>query len=255
MSLLHVDDLTLVKDGRTILDAVNLQMSPGSFQLVIGPNGAGKSSLLKCILGIWTDFSGRVMLQGRDVADMNQRERARNMAYVPQTLDLNFNLDVGEFMQCARFAYDEPGSAGVEIIREAMSLTETEYLRDAFLDEISGGERQRVLIAAALVQEPKLLILDEPGNFLDPKHRLELARLLKTLYTERELAILMVSHDWNPYLHLGPSIMGLKQGRRIFLGAWGVVRENMAQLFDCEFEFLEAMGQVICLPRHLDAAR
>ncbi len=233
MSLLTLEGLSLDLHGKQILEGVDHDLEEGAFQLLLGPNGAGKSSLLKCILGLHA-YRGQITLDGRPLGALKARERARLVAYVPQFLDLQFNLDVAGFLALSRYAYEETAATRERIIQEALSQTETAHLIDAFLDELSGGERQRVLIAAALAQRPRLLLLDEPSTAMDPGHRRDLVDLLARLNREGQ-AMLVVTHDWNDYVHHNPKVTALKQGRKIFDCMANELRDHLTSLYDCDF--------------------
>jgi iron complex transport system ATP-binding protein len=247
MSLLQIEGLTLDLHGKRILENIDHRLEEGEFQLVIGPNGAGKSSLLKCMLGLYA-FSGTIRLDGRPLARLGARERARLVAYVPQFLELQFNLDVAGFMALSRYAYDEPAATRDKIIEEALAQTETTQMVGAFLDELSGGERQRVMIAAALAQRPRLLLLDEPSTAMDPAHRRDLVALLARLNREGQ-TLLVVTHDWNEYVHLNPKVTALKQGRKAIECQASQLRDHLEPLFGCAFNHYREGDAWISLTR------
>ena len=249
MSILEVRDLSLELGGRLILNHLNLAIAEGTIQLIIGPNGAGKSSLLKSILGL-NRYQGQIVIGGLENEKINAAQRARFVAYVPQSLELQFNLDVRSFLNLSRYAFDgESPSERYAIIEEVLEQTETAHLTEAFLDELSGGERQRVLIAAALVQRPRLLLLDEPTTAMDPGHRRDLVQLLARLHKQEKMTLLLVTHDWNEYLHLNPSILALKDGEVSFTcGAHGL-KEYLDDLFGCGFLHVKCEDHWLSVPR------
>lgn len=248
--MLQIQDLSLTLGTRNILQGVNLSLDEGDIQLVIGPNGVGKSSLLKCILGLH-HYSGHVALEGQPAMALSARERARKIAYVPQFLDLQFNLDVRSFLELSRFAHDpEPPAQRNAIIEEALRQTETFHLSQSFLDELSGGERQRVLIAAALAQKPRLLILDEPSTAMDPGHRRDLVQLLERLHRQEKLTMLVVTHDWNEYMHLNPSILALKEGSVAFQCKADTLKDHLEDLFGCGFQHIQSGSHWLSIPRY-----
>ena len=251
MSLIDVRHLSLHLGGKTILDDVNMSMNPQELLMIIGPNGAGKSSLLKCLLALFDQYAGEIYIDGRQNRKLPPRARARLLGYVPQFLELQFNLDVLSFLELSRFAHDEESPrARSEIIEECLSRTETTHLKHAFLDQLSGGERQRVMIAAALAQQPRVLLLDEPSQSLDPAHRVELANLLGRLHREEKLAIVIVTHDWNELLHLEPQVMALKNGRVAFRTDTDALHDQLEDLFECGFHRLYVEGRPLSLPRN-----
>lgn len=248
--MIEVNDLSLNLGDRAILKNVSLKVEDGDFQLIIGPNGAGKTSLLKCLLGLHTHYTGTILLNGQRNADLTGRERARLVAWTPQLLELQFNLDVESFMALSRFAHNDTGAERRAVIERSLERTGVAHMKDAFLDELSGGERQRVLIAAALAQEPKLLILDEPNQALDPSHRVELIHLLKRLYEEKGLTILVVTHDWNAFSTLNPAVLALKEGEIAFSCRSSELPDHLPTLFDCGFNHFTSDGSLISVPKY-----
>ncbi len=244
--LVNAQKVTLVRDRRRILDEVSFSIEPGSVQVLIGPNGAGKTSLLRCMIGYVTDFQGHMHIQDRDIRAIAPRQRAQLMGYVPQSLDMDFNLDVRGFMECARFARDaQPDRKAID---RCLDMTETTSFANAYLDELSGGERQRVMIAAALAQEPKLLLLDEPNAHLDPRHQSDLVSLLERL-VEDNMTLIIVAHDWNPFLHLNPTFLALKSGKLFHQGQWQSLHPKLESLYDCPFEHWQLENRTRAFPR------
>ncbi len=249
MNLLDVKHLRLTLDRRLVLDDINFSLQRGAFQLVIGPNGAGKSSFLKCILHLFHHYEGAIYLNGAPNHGLSNRERAHLLAYVPQFLEMQFNLDVWSFMELSRYAHEEESLAERSaLIEDCLRQTDTLFLRHAFLDQLSGGERQRVFIAAALAQKPQLLILDEPTHSLDPAHRGELVQLLAELYREKRIAILLVTHDWNAFAPLNPEVFALKRGMGVFNLKLSELDGHLEALFDCPFHYLKVDGMRLSVP-------
>ena len=249
MSLISLTDLTLELGGKRILEGVTCTIDEGEFVLIAGPNGAGKSSMLKCIMGLHRNYKGQLLIDGKSPKDIDGRTRARLIGYVPQILDMQFNLDVRSFMISSRYAHDhESVSTRDAILETCMRQTETYHLIDLDLDQLSGGERQRVLLASALAQQPKVLVLDEPDQSLDPGHRMEMVRLLAQLYEQESPTILMVSHDWNMWTGFAPRILALKEGRVAYTGAYDGLNAHLESLFDCRFEQVMVRGRTHHIP-------
>lgn len=244
--LVEARRLTLIRDDRPILDQVSFDWDTGEYILIIGPNGSGKTSLLRCLIGYIHDFSGELRLTGQSIRQMDPRERARLIGYVPQSLEMDFNMDVRGFMECARYARDK--RAHTKIIDECLDLTETRQFQGAYLDELSGGERQRVLIAAALAQQPKILLLDEANAHLDPRHQVDLAVLLTRLH-DQDMTIAVVAHDWNAFLHLHPRVIAMQAGRVFHDGDWDSLRPRLDALYDCHFVHWQHEDQLRSSPQ------
>lgn len=248
--MIKIEHLSLKLGVRQILKDVNMTVESGDFQLIIGPNGAGKTSLLKCVLGLHNHYDGRIFINSQLNSELSGRERARLIAWTPQILELQFNLDVQSFMALSRFAYNDTASERGTAIDRSLERTGVAHLKDAFIDELSGGERQRVMIAAALAQQPKILILDEPNQALDPSHRVELVRLLKSLFEEKGLTILVVTHDWNAFVSLNPGVLALKKGEIAFQCRAEALSDHLESLFGCRFNHFQSDGSQVSTPKY-----
>jgi iron complex transport system ATP-binding protein len=206
--------------GKTVLDAVSFDARAGESITIIGRNGAGKSTLLKCIGGMVGASSGRVSVQGNDVAKLAPKERARLMAYVPQSGGLVLSCTAFEFVLMARYAHFKTpltvDRSNKQIAHEAMETTGTAAFRDRRLTTLSGGERQKVFIAAALAQGAPILLLDEPAAFLDYHHETELVGLIHRLNKESGLTVLSVSHDLNQGALECDRVVALDRGKVVF---------------------------------------
>lgn len=242
---LTIESLSFTLRGKTILHNLSVQIDVGENWSIIGANGAGKSTLLKCLLRIHTGWTGRVALHGRDLARYSQRELARRIAYVPQPGgDQRFPFRVRDFVRMGRYAYAgafgaaHPGDA--EAIEAAMRRAEVESFAERSLDTLSGGERQKVFIAAALAQGSDILLLDEPTAFLDYRHQAEVAAILHAIQREGG-TVVSVTHDVNAALLTGGQVLALREGEV----AWqGPARElsqagTLNHIFGATFRFLE----------------
>lgn len=204
------------------LDGVSMSVSEGEFFVVAGPNGSGKSTLLKILCGLERPQSGRADLLGRPVSAYRRLERARLVAYLPQTVNLDFPFTALEVVLMGRHPHlgllHMEGRDDVGKAMEAMARTDVVHLKDRPVTALSGGERQRVFLAQALCREPRLLILDEPTAALDPAHQVRLMDLLEDLRRERGLTVVMVSHDINLAAMYGDRVLLLKRGRVVCQG-------------------------------------
>ena len=248
--IIQIKDLHVRFENKQILSGINLDIHQGAFKLIIGPNGAGKTTLLKSILGMVRGYTGQILIRGQRLASFSPRERARMVGYVPQSLELSFNMDVQSFVELSRFAHDDLPKEKSAIIEESMAVTQTQHLQQALVNELSGGERQRVLIAAALAQKPRILVLDEPESSLDPGHRIELVELLKRLQKEQDLTILLVTHEWNEYATLFPEIVALKMGNVAFESRSVGLSEKLHDLYGCAFHHFQKNGIGFSFPHH-----
>lgn len=186
-----------------ILRDVNFELEFGVVAGLIGPNGAGKSTLVKALLGEAQLLSGDLRLCDQPNDTYSYRERAQLVGVVPQTISVPFPLSALEFVTLGRaphqpFGWGAPDEhADREAVREAMRLTDTEYYANAPIDQLSGGELQRLYIAQALAVRPRVLLLDEPTSHLDINHRLQIMDVARDLATCEGLAVLTIFHDFD----------------------------------------------------------
>ena len=222
-----VDGLCMAYDAQEVLRGVSFHVEAGEFFIVAGPNGSGKSTLLKSIAGLLRPRAGTVQLYGRALNHYTRKTLSHIVAYLPQTVPLDFPFTVGEVVLMGRFShlglFQMEGREDRDKAQQAMESTHVAHLARRPMDQLSGGERQRVFLAQALCQEPRLLLLDEPTAALDLAHQVHLMDLLDRLRRERDLTIVMVSHDINLAAMYGDRILLLKEGRIIREGTPGEV--------------------------------
>ncbi|MBI3000497.1 MAG: heme ABC transporter ATP-binding protein [Deltaproteobacteria bacterium] len=217
MSLaVQTNNLEFAYNERLVLDGVSLSVEKGEVVGLLGPNGSGKTTLLKILSGVLTG-SGEVKLNGRDIRTYGKRELSRIFAVVPQESQVNFPFTVAEIVLMGRASHHNPfgleGERDLEAARKSMEATETSSLADRYLHELSGGEKQRVMIARALAQEPEILLLDEPAAFLDLKHQVRVFELMRRLNRERRLTIVAALHDLNLASLFFPRLVMLSRGK------------------------------------------
>ena len=217
-----VEHLSVSIDGKPILRDVSFALEEGASLAVIGPNGAGKSTLLKCLLRLLPADSGSISLFGAPIEKRSRRELARLLGYVPQTGAGHVPYTVEEFVLMARYAYLTPFShftdTDREVARAAMEQTEATPFAARRMHTLSGGERQKVFIAAALTQEPRVMLLDEATAFLDYRHQVEVLTLVEKLRRETGVTVIAVTHDLNQGVMGFDKVMALKEGAVAFHG-------------------------------------
>lgn len=184
---------------------------------IVGPNGSGKSTLLRTISRVLPPSQGRVLLEAADLYKLPARHVARNIAVVAQEQHLEFPFTVADIIMMGRIPhlkkFQTEGAKDREIVQRAMDLTDVMYLAQRPVNELSGGEKQRVLIARALAQEPSILLLDEPTSYLDLNYQLEIMELLHRLHREQGITIVMVLHDINLASQFCDKLLVLKEGK------------------------------------------
>ncbi len=200
-TLLKINNLSGGYHKETIIRDISLEVRKGDFVGIIGPNGSGKTTLLRLVSKVLIPQKGNILLGGRDILGMELKEFAQAVAFVAQDTLINFPFNVFEIVLMGRIPHlkrlEVETKEDFSIAENALSLTDVLHLKDKNIDEISSGERQRVIIARALAQEPLLLFLDEPTSHLDIGHQIQVLDLLKKLNREKNLTILMVLHDLN----------------------------------------------------------
>jgi iron complex transport system ATP-binding protein len=200
-TLLKVNELSGGYDKKVVVKDISLEIKRGDFLGIIGPNGSGKSTLLRLMSRVLIPLKGRIALTGEDIFQMKLKEFCRKVAFVPQDTLINFSFSVEEIVLMGRIPHlgrlQFESKKDFSIAQNALFLTDTLYLKEKQIDEVSAGERQRVIIAKALAQEPMLLFLDEPTSHLDIGHQIQIMDLLKKLNRRNNLTIIMVLHDLN----------------------------------------------------------
>jgi ABC-type cobalamin/Fe3+-siderophores transport system ATPase subunit len=220
--------------GGDFINNISFGLSEGEFTGLLGANGSGKSTIMKLGCGILKPSSGLVKLWGRGLQTLNNRDRAKLISYLPQTLDITVPFTVRELVSMGLYPYDIPPAMGVD---EALDLAGLAEKAGAHLTDLSGGERRRTFIAMTLVQGAGLLLLDEPLANLDIKYQIELVRLLKKLRDTRNIAVVMALHDINIALQFDTVIL-IKDGGVMGMGRPETIltRDMLKQAFDVGME-------------------
>ena len=235
--------------GPMVLDGVNLELRDGEIGILLGRNGSGKTTLFKTILGIQKQESGTLRFDGEDLLKMNRRERARRIAYVPQSIHFGA-LSVYDTVLMGRVSYfgykaGPEDEAAVEAILRDMKLADYATRN---VEELSGGERQKIAIARALAQEPRLLVFDEPTGNLDIANEQLIIEEARRVTREKGIGILTSLHDLNQALELGDRFFFMKSGTIRHAGGAEIVSEAVIrETFDAEVRIVEIEGKKIII--------
>ena len=254
--MLRATDITFSYGRDDVLHGVSLDVRRGSIVGLLGPNGSGKTTLLRILSGILRPLAGRVTFDGRPIEQLTRRDLARRVAVVPQDTHSTFDFSVLDMVLMGRYPHLGPfaleGAADQAIARDALAVTGTAGLEARAFATLSGGEKQRVVIATALAQASEMLLLDEPTAALDLRYQFEIATLLRELNTERGTTMIVSTHDLNLAAALCQRIVLLKDGQVL---AQGPTREtltaaNIRLLYDVDADvaFHPRAGHLTVVP-------
>lgn len=245
---------------KKILDAISLHADRGEVLGIIGPNGSGKTTLIKTISRIVAPDSGEVRLNDQSLATFDFRDLAQQIAVVPQDISINFDYTVREIIMMGRHPHVRRFASetvrDLEVCDRAMHLANVAHLAGSSVREISGGERQRVLIARALAQEPKILLLDEATSNLDVSHQIEILNIIRGL--TGEITVISVFHDLNLAAYYCDRLIMLKEKKIVAVGKPGEVltRETLKEVYgiDALVKLHPMTGKPYILPTYEHAA-
>lgn len=213
-STLTIRDLQFRRGSRVVLDAINLQLQSGSITAVLGPNGAGKSTLLSCIASLLTPAQGAIELDGVSLHSIPASQRARRIAFLPQTPEIAWSVDVETLVSLGRIPFHGLASDAQdrEAIARAMERTQVTQWAQRAVTTLSGGERARVLLARVLAGESDWILADEPFTGLDPSHQFEAAELLRSV-ADQGGGVVLTIHDLTLAARIADRVVILNQGR------------------------------------------
>jgi iron complex transport system ATP-binding protein len=226
--------------AQRVLDGVSLEVQRATVVGLLGPNGSGKTTLLRIIGGVLKPHAGRVLIEGHSIEQLTRRDLARRIAVVPQETHSTFDFSVIDMVLMGRYphlgAFELEGALDQSIAREALAATGTTALERRPFAALSGGEKQRVVIASALAQAADMLLLDEPTAALDLGYQFEITALLRRLNTERGTTMIVSTHDLNLAAALCERVVLLKQGRVIAQGTTEatLTAANIRLLYDVD---------------------
>jgi len=202
---------------RNIIDGMSFTVNKGDFAALIGPNGAGKTTVFRVLSGYIRVTGGCIRIKDKNIMDLSHAERAETMAVVPQNVfsPLSYTVrqivEMGRVSRLSRFA--SPSKTDIQAISYAMGVMDVDSYSETPFNNLSGGEKQRVMLAMALAQDPEILLLDEPTSHLDIGHSSQLMKILSGLNRERNLTIILISHDINIAMKYSSRIILMKSGR------------------------------------------
>jgi iron complex transport system ATP-binding protein len=254
--MIHCDHLEFSYNGTPILRDITFDIQPGEFLGIIGPNGSGKTTLLKLISGLLDYTQGGMTLEGTEIKKMSRKVIAQKIAILPQETHIPFSFSALEVVLMGRaphlgtFSFET--EADVNIAMTAMQLTEVDHLKHRSINDLSGGEKQRVILARALAQQSPILLLDEPTAHLDIKHQIDIHNLVKKLNQEKKMTVVNILHDLNLASLYCHKVIMLKAGRIAHYGTPEAVmtKEAIEDVFDTQVQvgYNEAIKRPYYLP-------
>lgn len=212
---LVIRDVSFSYGSFPVLKGVALDLEGGETASIIGPNGSGKSTLLRCMARTLKPRKGLIYIDGREIAEMSPAELSVRLGYLPQNTVESFPLTVLEVVLMGRKPHLKWGVTrrDLEVVSRVLQYMKIEEMASRRVDELSGGERQKVFIARAMAQEPEILLLDEPTSSLDIRHQLEVLELVTNLAREYGQTVIMVMHDLNLAARFSDKLILLKDGQ------------------------------------------
>lgn len=212
-----------------VLNQLDIEIPEGAFTAVVGPNGCGKTTFVKQLIKSLKPQGGELILFGKPLSSYSYKALGKIVAYVPQATQIGFDFTVEEVVMMGRYPhlkrFQSEQNHDRDIVAKAMKATGVWDLRKKFANELSGGEQQRVVVARALAQEPKLLILDEPISHLDLHHQVELMELIRGLSKEEGITVLAIIHDLNLAMDYSDFVMMMHDGK---VHSFGEPRETIS---------------------------
>lgn len=252
----NVEGLQFSYNGKDVLKDLDLPVREGEFLGVVGPNGSGKTTLLKNIGGVLEPDGGMVYLDGREIPRISIKEIATKVAALQQETTVGFDFTVKEVVEMGRFPhldrFERHSDGDLRAIERAIEVTDLKDFTDRYVNQLSGGEKQRVFLALALAQEPELLLLDEPTASLDINYQIKIMETVRSLQSEG-LTVVAAIHDLNLAAQYTDRVALLCDGKVKFIGKPSEVltKENIAEVFgvEVEVENSEIKGSIHIFPK------
>ena len=256
MALIQCNNINFSYDGkRQILNNVSFSIEKGQLVTLLGPNGVGKSTLLNCVTGLLKPQGGKVFLDDEDIFSLSRKSIARKIAYVPQKNNVPFDYLVKEFVVMGRTAHlgilTTPSEHDYELVDDALLKLGITDLAERQINELSGGDQQKACIARALVQEPELVILDEPTAALDYGNQIKVLNLIKELLG-LGFAVIQTTHNPDHCFMLGGQVAILDNSGNLEIGDCSniMTEKKLSDVYntDLRLVYIEEIGRKTCVP-------
>ena len=235
---IKIDDIEFSYSSVPVLNDITLDIDGPGFVSILGPNGVGKSTLIHCINKILEPTSGSVMIDGKDVKEISIKELAKEIGYVPYSANDSFPLTVVDTVMMGRHPHAKWNTLDhdLDVVYDTLRMLGISHLAMRQFNELSAGQHQKVMLARGLVQEPKILLLDEPTSNLDIRHQLDVTKMLKRLSVEKGILIIMISHDINIAAKYADQVILMFQGKVYDVGSPAdvITEDNLKTVYGVE---------------------
>ena len=252
--LMAAENISFTYETSLVLKDLSVSVQKQDFIGLIGPNGSGKSTLLKIMGGVLKTDSGSIQFKNSSVSKINKKLFAQSVSWIPQDHPMVFPFKVSEIVMMGRHPYLSAlafeSEEDFDIARRAMETTMTSQFSDRYFNEISGGEKQRVMIASALAQNPKMMLLDEPTSALDLKYQIQILNILKNLNVNHDMTLVIAMHDLNLASRFCNRLVLLSEGEIVRDGTPQQVLEKdiLEQVYGIDIELSTRDGYIMVHP-------
>lgn len=246
--MIEIRDLSYRLPRKTILENIDLTVEEGDFLLIFGPNGAGKTTLLKILCGLLHEYEGSAMVAGRDIKKISFRELARVISYQPQFDEFSLPIRIKDILLSGRYPYKsffkDYSSEDFDIYHRVVKELNLEELVDRDINTLSGGERKKVMLASAFIQDVSVILFDEPFTFLDPEAISTLKRMMIEMNKSGK-TLVVVSHHFEILFPLVNKVIALKEGKTVYAGDRVFDKDILRRTYNTGFEKLTHRGREI----------
>jgi iron complex transport system ATP-binding protein len=248
--MLKVKELSAGYGQTEVLKNISADFYPGEITAVLGPNGSGKTTLFRTLVRLIKPRQGQILLYGQNLEKLSSKLLAQEVAYLPQLMEIAGNTTVFEAILLGRKPYLlwDTSARDLAVVEKVIRWLRLEEFAFKTVSELSGGEKQKVLLARALAQEPRVLLLDEPTNNLDPKNQLEILKLVRDLTWKEKLITIMSVHDLSLALRFAQRFILMKEGKVYYQGQKEIIsRETLQDIFEAGLEVINYEGRTLIL--------